>query len=64
MKLLIVDDEKYAIDGVMDGVAWEQLPLDKVLTANSATQAWDIWKKIKSILLSVILKCLMKVDWN
>lgn len=47
MKLLIVDDEKYAIDGVMDGVAWDQLSLDKVLTANSATQAWDILEKDK-----------------
>lgn len=45
MRLLIVDDEKYAIDGIMDGVAWDQLPFEEVLTANSGAQAWDILGK-------------------
>lgn len=43
MNLLIVDDEIYAIQGILDSVDWKQLPFEKVLTANSYTQALNIF---------------------
>lgn len=43
MNLLIVDDEIFAIQGILDGVKWENLSLDKVLTANSYSQAVNIF---------------------
>ncbi len=39
MKLLIVDDEMYAVQGILDGVDWEILGFEEVLTAYSYTQA-------------------------
>lgn len=39
MKLLIVDDEIYAVQGILDGVDWDTLGFDEVLTAYSYTQA-------------------------
>lgn len=45
MKLLIVDDEVFAVQGIMDGVKWETLDYDEVLTANSYAQAVDILSK-------------------
>jgi len=39
MKLLIVDDEMYAVQGILDGVDWDTLGFDGVLTAYSYTQA-------------------------
>lgn len=42
MNLLIVDDEIIAIQGIVDGLDWETLKFDKVLTACSYTQAMNI----------------------
>lgn len=42
MKLLIVDDEIFAIQGIMDGVNWDVLAYDEVLQANSYTQAVEL----------------------
>ena len=39
MKLLIVDDEIWAIQGILDGVNWDKLGFDEVLTACSYAQA-------------------------
>lgn len=39
MKLLIVDDEIYAIQGILDSVDWKKLNFEEVLTANSYAQA-------------------------
>lgn len=39
MKLLIVDDEIYAIQGIIDGVNWSLLPEIDIITANSYAQA-------------------------
>lgn len=39
MKLLIVDDEIYAIQGILDSVDWSQLEFDEIVTANSYAQA-------------------------
>lgn len=42
MKLLIVDDEIFAIQGIMDGVNWDVLAYDEVLQANSYAQAVEL----------------------
>lgn len=45
MKILIVDDEIFAIHGILDGVNWEVLEYDEILQANSYAQAVDILLK-------------------
>lgn len=45
MRLLIVDDEVYAIQGILDGVDWSKLQFEQVLTANSYAQALNIFMK-------------------
>lgn len=45
MKLLIVDDEYFAVQGVLDGVNWELLAFDEVLTAYSYAQAVEAFEK-------------------
>lgn len=45
MKLLIVDDEIFAIQGIMQGVNWEVLDYDEVLQANSYAQAVEVLAK-------------------
>jgi Response regulator containing CheY-like receiver domain and AraC-type DNA-binding domain len=47
MNLLIVDDEIFAIQGILDGVNWEELSFDRVLTANSYSQAINIFMENK-----------------
>lgn len=44
MTLLIVDDEIYAIQGILDGIEWERLEFDRILTANSYAQALTIFQ--------------------
>lgn len=39
MNLLIIDDEMIAIRAILDGVRWDRLQIDKIFTANSASQA-------------------------
>ncbi|MDL2301411.1 response regulator [Lachnospiraceae bacterium OttesenSCG-928-D06] len=48
MRLLIVDDEIFAIDAIIDGVNWDALEYDEVLKAGSYRQAVDLFLK-KSI---------------
>lgn len=43
MNLLIVDDERYVIQGILDGVNWNKLEFEEVLTANSFAQAVEIF---------------------
>ncbi len=45
MRLLIVDDEYYAVEGVLEGVNWEVLSFDEVLSAYSYAQAVEILEK-------------------
>ena len=45
MKLLIVDDEYFAVQGVMDGVNWEVLGFDEVLQAYSYTEAVEAFRQ-------------------
>lgn len=44
MTILIVDDEPLAVQGILDGVNWETLNFDKVLTANSYAEAASVFK--------------------
>lgn len=43
MKLLIVDDEILAIQGLLDDIPWDRLHYDTILTANSYAQAVNIF---------------------
>jgi YesN/AraC family two-component response regulator len=45
MKLLIVDDEYFAVQGVLNGVNWETLGFEEILEAYSYTEAVDIFQK-------------------
>ena len=55
MNLLIVDDEIFAIQGILDSVDWEKLNFDRILTANSYAQAINIFMEDKiDIMLSDI----------
>ena len=44
MNILLVDDEALAVQGMLDGINWDVLGFDKVLTANSYTEAINIIK--------------------
>lgn len=44
MKMLIVDDEKWAVQGILDGVNWDSLGFEEILTAYSYTQAVNVIK--------------------
>lgn len=55
MNLLIVDDEIFAIQGLLDSVEWEPLQFDRIFTANSYAQAINILMENEiSIMLSDI----------
>ena len=45
MKLLIVDDEYIAVEGVMNGVNWETLGFEQVLQAYSYSEAVEVFQK-------------------
>lgn len=45
MKLLIVDDEIFAVQGILNGVNWDVLEYEEVLEANSYTQAVELLEK-------------------
>ena len=45
MNLLIVDDEIYAIQGLISSVDWSLLDIDEILTANSYAQAVNVFSK-------------------
>ena len=43
MNLLLVDDEIFVIQGILDSVRWEYFDLDHIFTANSYAQAVNIF---------------------
>lgn len=45
MRLLIVDDEYFARQGIMDGVNWEALQFEEVLQAGSFSEAVDCFER-------------------
>lgn len=47
MTLLIVDDEILAVQGILDDVPWEEFPYDRILTANSYSQAVNLFMENK-----------------
>ena len=44
MNLLIVDDESWAVQGILDGVNWERLNFSRVLTAGSYQEAVSVFE--------------------
>lgn len=44
MRLLIVDDEYFARQGIMDGVNWEVLEFEEVLQAGSYGEAVEVFE--------------------
>jgi YesN/AraC family two-component response regulator len=55
MRLLIVDDDIHAIEGITDSVDWKSLPFDEVCNAASLSQAQKVFaEKSVDILLSDI----------
>jgi YesN/AraC family two-component response regulator len=68
MKIIIVDDEYLAVQGILDGVAWDTLPFDEVLTANSYTEAVALMEKERPEILVCDIEMpdqsgLELVDW-
>ena len=55
MHLLIVDDEAQIIQGIMNGIRWELLDFEEIMTAKSYEQAQEIFRNSRvDILLSDI----------
>lgn len=42
MNVLIVDDEQFSVDGMLDGISWETCHIDRVFTAGTAREARKI----------------------
>lgn len=42
MNLLMIDDDRYVLEGLMNGISWDQLPVDNVLSARGSIQAKEI----------------------
>lgn len=40
--ILIVDDERYAIEGIVRGIEWKEIGITGVYEAQCATEAMDI----------------------
>ena len=45
MKLLMVDDEIFALKGILDSVDWSVLAFEEVLTATSYGQAVNLFRQ-------------------
>lgn len=68
MKLLIVDDEYFAVQGILDGVNWDLLGFEQVLTAYTYQEAVELFQKnyIEILLSDIELpdeNGLELVDW-
>lgn len=44
MHILIVDDEYYIVQGIVDGIEWDALGIDKVSSAFSMAQAQEVFR--------------------
>lgn len=53
MNILIVDDDKYVLDGIIQGVDWDSLPFDNRYFARNAAEA----KKIMDHVQIQVLLC-------
>lgn len=68
MNLLIVDDEIFSVQGILDSVDWTKVKFDKVLTANNFSQAMNIFlqEKIDILLCDIEMPFgngIQLVDW-
>lgn len=42
MRILVVDDEYFAVQGILNGVNWDVLPYEEILQAGSYGQAVEL----------------------
>ena len=63
MRILVVDDEYFAIQGIMNGVNWEVLPYEEILQANSYGQ-WSNWRTGRWMWCSAISRCRTRAAWS
>ena len=42
MHILIVDDEYYIVQGIIEGIEWDALGIDKISSAFSISQAQEV----------------------
>ncbi len=68
MNLMIVDDEIFAIQGILDSVDWKKMQFDKILTANTYAQAINLFlqEKVDIILCDIEMPFgsgLQLVEW-
>lgn len=47
MNILIVDDDKYVLDGMIQGVDWDSLPFDNRYFARNAAEAKEIMNQVQ-----------------
>lgn len=51
MRVLIVDDESYVLDGLKNMIRWEDLGIDEIVTSRDGRQAWELFQSRKPDLL-------------
>lgn len=60
MKILVVDDQPDVVAGILDGVNWRALHVEKAYSALSAEEAKDLPYGRKSTSFCAISRCLEK----
>ena len=61
MKILVVDDQPDVVAGILDGVNWRALHVEKAYSALSAAEAKDLLlRERKSTSFCAISRCLEK----
>lgn len=45
MKVLIVDDDAYAVNGLKRMIAWDKLGINEVMTAKDGEEGWQLFQK-------------------
>ena len=57
MTVLVVDDQPDVVRGILEGVDWKKLHIDRALGAGSAEEAKGFSKPSRWIFCCAILKC-------
>lgn len=60
MKILVVDDQPDVVAGILDGVNWRALHVEKAYSALSAAEAKDLLLREKIASFCAISRCLEK----
>lgn len=60
MKILVVDDQPDVVAGILDGVNWRALHVEKAYSALSAAEAKDLLLREKILGFCAISRCLEK----